>query len=305
MLNNNSDDDNDMPPPLEDMSAEIKRKRVELLTPLRTKPQTTAATATAVKKTSSDLLGLESKPELGNALSLDSLNLNSTGKKQTSEKPQKKSNEFGGLKGGFFSKAAKPQEKKAPLETLKPTNPAPANSKKQGIVLDEVQEAMKSKLNSTSKEWMTADFLHKIESDAVLAKAFLDPEFQRAIDALTKNPQAAFAHYAQTRPDLIDAMRRFSGILGAQFETLAVKADQDKIKAVPIPEDLPDHEKELLRQVQSDVELQEILKDPKVMQILMTRDQRSPEFQQAIRSKDPIIRRKIEKLVSAGFLRIQ
>ncbi|ORY47746.1 hypothetical protein BCR33DRAFT_77967 [Rhizoclosmatium globosum] len=278
-------DDHDIPPPLEDMSEDLKLRRIQsTLAPL--KKESNKAKPTKVHA-SSELLNMEKADKYYASEAMPpiaSLDLNakkSSSMMAPSTKPldqeQKPKKEFSGLKGGFFSKPTtttkKSAMKPAVIETIKPTKPA--STKNENLVFSEVQEAMSSKLKNSSKDWMTTDFLTQIEKDPVLAKAFEDSEFQRAIDAMTKNPQA-FTKYAKERPDLMDAI-----------------------------EDLPDFEKELIRKVQTDPELQEILKDPRVMKILMSRDQKSPEFQQALRSKDPEIRRKIEKLVSVGFLSIQ
>ncbi|KAJ3288376.1 hypothetical protein HDU79_004915 [Rhizoclosmatium sp. JEL0117] len=307
-------DDDDIPPPLEDMSEDLKLRRIQsTLTPL--KKESNKAKPTKVNA-SSELLNMEKAEKYYASEAMPPIaSLDLIAKKSSAVAPstkpldqeQKPKKEFSGLKGGFFSKPTtttkKSAMKPAVIETIKPTKPA--STKNENLVFSEVQEAMSSKLKNSSKDWMTTDFFTQIEKDPVLAKAFEDPEFQRAIDAMTKNPQAAFTKYAKERPDLMDAMRRFSGLLGAQFESMAAKEEKAAVRSVPIPEDLPNFEKELIRKVQTDPELQEILKDPRVMKILMSRDQKSPEFQQALRSKDPEIRRKIEKLVSVGFLSIQ
>jgi hypothetical protein len=121
---------------------------------------------------------------------------------------------------------------------------------------------------------MTSEFISRIEGNPQLAKAFSDPEFQRATELLSKDPEAAFRKYSKERPDLLLALREFSGLLGDQLDKLAPDSDADakgrgKIAttamtsrtgksspSVPIPGDLPNHEKELIRRVQTDLELQ-------------------------------------------------
>ena len=110
---------------------------------------------------------------------------------------------------------------------------------------------------------MTSEFLDRIERNPVLARAFGDPEFQNAIQALTRNPKAAFEKYTKERPDLVLALREFSGLLGDQMDTMGSATENNASntttssgKNVEIPDDLPGHEKELIRRVQSDPEVQ-------------------------------------------------
>ncbi|KAJ3242191.1 hypothetical protein HDU81_006603 [Chytriomyces hyalinus] len=333
MISNTLDDD---VPPLEDMSEEMKT-RAELRKLKDAVQLKSAARMRDVHSgpTSSDLLHLEDKRQQGPAAvsaSLEKLDLNVSAskvaavqkslgadKKETCSLPDKNNNSdksannqgplFTGLRKGFFS-SAKPTAPKSvskgkipePIEVLTPKQPT---HPKQNLVFDEVQTAMKSKLQASTKDWMTSGFLSRIESNPILAKAFQDPEFQKATDALSKNPQAAFEKYARERPDLIVAMKEFSGLLGDQFETMAVAQEKETAVAVPIPDDLCENEKELVRKVQSDKDLQDILRDPAIQSFLLSVQKDPPELQRAFFTAPPEMRRKMEKLLQCGFLSVQ
>ncbi|KAJ3409674.1 hypothetical protein HDU80_010509 [Chytriomyces hyalinus] len=325
-MSNTSDDD---VPPLEDMSDEMKT-RAELRKLKDTMQRKSAARKQDTKSgpSSSDLLHLEEKRHQGPmavSASLEKLDLNvsaskvaavqkslGVNKKEPTSLPDKNNESvkpannpgplFTGLRKGFFS-SAKPTAAKSvskrkipePIEVLAPKQPAHPGK---NLVFDEVQTAMKSKLQASTKDWMTSSFLSRIETNPILAKAFQDPEFQKATDALSKNPQAAFEKYARERPDLIVAMKEFSGLLGGQFETMAVA--QEKGTAVPIPDDLCENEKELVRKVQSDKDLQDILRDAEIQSFLLSVRNNPPELQRALFNASPEMRRKIEKLIQCA-----
>ena len=106
-------------------------------------------------------------------------------------------------------------------------------------------------------DWMTSDFLERLENSPLLAKAFADPAFQKAASEMAKNPQQAMAKYSRERPDLVLALKEFAGLLGDQLSQMAKKEEEKKKKeAQVIPEDLPEHEKDLLKKVYSSRDVQ-------------------------------------------------
>ncbi|KAJ3011959.1 hypothetical protein HKX48_006552 [Thoreauomyces humboldtii] len=139
---------------------------------------------------------------------------------------QSKSKPFGFQKG-FLNQSRTPQ-KKAPraIPIIKPKSNA-----SDSLRFNEVQEAMKSQMSLLDKqEWMTPDFLSKIESDPALARALADPEFQQAATEMSTNPQAAFKKYSAPRyRHLLEALRMFAGLLGdtlGGMEPAATAADR-------------------------------------------------------------------------------
>ncbi|KAI8614053.1 hypothetical protein BC830DRAFT_1129156 [Chytriomyces sp. MP71] len=336
MIANATDSDN--VPPLEDMSHEIKtradqRRRTEELMKRAVAAAAGARRPKLSGTSSTDLMRLEGQHQ-GNpmavAAALEKHNLRvDPGKVAAVQKslgrdradaeaentiPAKTAPIFSGLKKGFFSSPSslskmngnKPPSK-SKIETIRPTKPAIGSNS--SIIFDEVQEAMKSKLQASTNDWMTSDFLSRIEANPILARALQDPEFQKATEELARNPHAAFEKYAKERPDLIEALREFSGLLGDHFGTMAANEEMEQTRALvnsaPIPSDLPDHEKELVWRVQTDKDLQDILRDLKVQQFLMSVQKNPPELQRALYRNNPEMRSKIEKLMKAGFLSIQ
>ncbi|KAJ3142610.1 hypothetical protein HK100_000039, partial [Physocladia obscura] len=216
-------------PPLEDMSTEVKfrseqRSQFEvLLRAKNNKKSTTSANITI--KTSSELLAIEQKKESIERIAAD-LDVNA-GKTSTKS-------EFSGLKKGFLASKTSTKSVElrqnlstknkpvilAKIETLAPTKSGPGTN---SLVFGQVQDAMKSKFEGSTKNWMTPDFLSRIETNTILARAFEDPSFQKAAMELAQNPHAAFEKYSRERPDLIMALREFSGLLGTQFEQMADK----------------------------------------------------------------------------------
>ncbi|KAJ3105260.1 hypothetical protein HDU97_008283 [Phlyctochytrium planicorne] len=185
-------------------------------------------------------------------------------------------------------------KKKEEITMLKPKV-----SKQDELKFDEVQETIKQQMNSLNqKEWMTKEFIERIEKNPALARALSDPEFQQATQEMQTNPHAAFAKYSKKRPDLILALREFSGLLGDQLEKMDSTGARHQTQAASsngnkfnIPDDLPDHEKTLVAKVLGDKDLQvpfsfireltlkSILQDPAMQKLLLSIRNNPPEFQ--------------------------
>ncbi|KAJ3164004.1 hypothetical protein HK101_000539 [Irineochytrium annulatum] len=246
-----------------------------------------------------------------------------------------------GLKGGFFNSAPKKSNVPTPAAT-KPNAAAPDNlpvvkpkfSPSDALKLEEVQEAMKEDFSLLDKkEWMTTAFISKLESNPRLARAMQDPDFQRATEEMSSNPQAAFKKYSEQRPDLLLALREFAGIMGDQLMALSDREEEGKkvggdvgtddevrkkgnrgpsvtpmvapAAGVSIPQDLPENEQMLIRKVMSDPSLQAAFRDPKVQRLLMNIKDNPPELHRALTTADPDMKGKILKLMDAGILSIQ
>ncbi|KAJ3300375.1 hypothetical protein HK104_001338 [Borealophlyctis nickersoniae] len=110
---------------------------------------------------------------------------------------------------------------------------------------------------------------------------------------------------AAERPDLVEALRELAGLLAEEMDILADKETEERIKTVEIPEDLPDHEKELVRRVQEDKGLQEALKDPKIQRFLMEIRGNPPLLARALATADQDMQKKLKKLIESGLLQVQ
>ncbi|KAI8847220.1 hypothetical protein BC829DRAFT_397089 [Chytridium lagenaria] len=163
------------------------------------------------------------------------------------QQPPEAKTAFSGIKKGFFNASPKKQSIPRAVEpqTLKPTK-----TKEDSLRFDQVQEVMKQQLNMLNKqEWLTPDFLERIERNPALARAFADPLFTQATEDLKRDPEKAFQKYAKERPDIMLALREFAG-------TTSIPPSIVSITTPTIPDELPDHEKELVKRVMQDKELQ-------------------------------------------------
>ncbi|KAI9096133.1 hypothetical protein DFS34DRAFT_624088 [Phlyctochytrium arcticum] len=277
----NADDD---VPPLEDMAKDLMRQQQRRGMPQVTKNKNT---------------------------------VNKDNVKSAQSKSQNK--EFSGFKKGFLSSSRsdslKDAGKKQPpvakaaqhdaLPFIKPTQKAD-----ESLRFSEVQDAMKNQMSSLDQqEWLTPEFLEKIEKNPVLAKALNDPAFQQAAADLQKDPEAAFKMYSQTRPDLLSALREFAALMGDALSAMPGQPEtvEDTLispASVPIPNDLPQHEQELIKRVMADKDTQDALRDPKVQRVLAEMQKNPPTLMQALQSTDRDLQRKLKKLLECGLLQI-
>jgi hypothetical protein len=199
---------------------------------------------------------------------------------QPEQTPRIKETGFSGLKKGFFDAKPKAKEtKKIPeITELKP------KSFKNPLILDQVQKEM------PNTDWVTPDILEKIEKSPVLSKAFQDPMFTTAISEMASNSSEAFKKYQDKRPDLILALQEFANLMGNQ------------LSINQIPKDLPRHEQELLKNVFSNAELQDALKDSAIQKILSDSAKDPLALSRALYQGTPDVKRKIQLLFNAGIL---
>ncbi|KAJ3157062.1 hypothetical protein HDU89_002472 [Geranomyces variabilis] len=179
--------DDDLPPPLEDMSAVLNRYQI---------PPHSKIPASNVK-TDKSLL------DPPTAL------------------PAPAAKQAFGFKKGFLndastSKTGARAKKQTSVPLIKPKA-----KPEDGLRLAEVQDAMRGQMSLLDRqEWLTTDFLEKIERSPSLARALADPVFQRAAGEMAKNPQAAFKKYARERPDIMEALRELAGMLGEKLGSM-------------------------------------------------------------------------------------
>ena len=169
----------------------------------------------------------------------------------------------------------------------------------------EIKQAMQSE-----------SLLDRMMSDPALSQLFMDPECQQILNMFSQHPQEALKHY-QHRPDIVEALKSVAGHFGNHFTALADEQEKDKKQkgsansrstvmtpVVTIPEDLPAHEKELVRRVMRDQAVQDALKDERVQEIMMTLRTRPQDYTKVFQKyvNVPDMKPKIQKLIDIGLL---
>jgi hypothetical protein len=166
-----------------------------------------------------------------------------------------KPKEFSGLKKGFFSapKTTKPKSTPKPIVVDEDIPFIKPQTTKSSLEFEEVRNAMASQIDQTrsgkmdSLEWMTPQFLDKIDKSPVLRKAFQDPRFLRMSQELVKDPVKTLQQCQQQFPEWMEALREFSGLLGEAFEAKANEVDTSG---------LDEFEKNLVNRVMKDQHVQ-------------------------------------------------
>ncbi|CAM9691684.1 unnamed protein product, partial [Phaeothamnion confervicola] len=148
----------------------------------------------------------------------------------------------GGLKKGFFSSApasgrgGRGASNAKPPSEAKPAAPQPADAVAAGLVLPEVQEAMRADAvgpvgtgtaaQLAKGEWLTPDLLQKISNNPRLLAALQDPRFTRALELISTEPKRA-AELLQHSEEARSLLAEFGALLGGHFEQLAKKAETE------------------------------------------------------------------------------
>lgn len=159
------------------------------------------------------------------------------------EKTTAKKVEFSGLKKGFFSSNPKPKpaEKtttKSPSENT-PDDDIPfikfVPKTNEFLEIKEVRDKLSSQFDQTKSDWMTSDFLQKIDHSPTLKAAFQDPRFIQVSQQLAKDPVGTMKVVSKTMPQYVEALKEFMGLIG---EAMEKKADLEDFKH----HSLEDHE---------------------------------------------------------------
>eukprot|EP00616_Rhizochromulina_sp_CCMP1243_P012869 CAMPEP_0118974134 /NCGR_PEP_ID=MMETSP1173-20130426/11090_1 /TAXON_ID=1034831 /ORGANISM="Rhizochromulina marina cf, Strain CCMP1243" /LENGTH=383 /DNA_ID=CAMNT_0006923843 /DNA_START=15 /DNA_END=1163 /DNA_ORIENTATION=- len=275
-------------------------------------------------------------------------------KKDKAKAEQKRvKKEFGsGLKKGFFSssgggtgkKKKKPtgqqSKSKTPASTHQPSSgggssakveaiptlKAAKDTKKNDLVLDEVQDAMKSAGGGMGQmlqdgAWMTEDLMTKFAKNPLLAKGLSDPRYTAAIQELQKNPKQAMEKF-QHDPELSAFLNEFCQTMGEHFTKLgdqqqppvdpataavhgplaedAVRRASERAKQSPSPPPQPSKEEDAqVQRIMQDTELRELLMDSGLQRVMME-CQQPGKLQMYMRDKTwgP----KLRKLADAGLV---
>jgi hypothetical protein len=164
-----SDSDDDMPPPLEDMSQTLQANKE-----MRAKAE---GNHWGIGKTEdhAEEVRLAPKKDKENVSKIAPSDNFDFDKKKPEQKPAAKKNQaFGGFSAGFLN--AKPQKKTAERkpEVEDHTN-VKAQKETDRLKLKEVQEAMTNTLEKNKNDWLTPEFMLKLQQRPKLMAAFADP----------------------------------------------------------------------------------------------------------------------------------
>ncbi|KAJ1328521.1 hypothetical protein BSLG_010253 [Batrachochytrium salamandrivorans] len=279
------------------------------------------------------------------------------------------SNEFGGLKKGFFSTPSTavpkipavrtdgcrpskhlhvtlpktttpsnaehvPSDSNSNIPFIKGTAKHGSTSNTKSNVSSPLSESIRQMFKIHSQDngtgpaaWMTNDFWDKVQQSPNLSKAFSDASFSQAAQDLATNPQGTFEKYAKERPDFLLALKELAMIIGDHLITFADEASNASINHLQgvtssstdispvsksivsmkptVPDDLPDHEKDLLQRVFNDSEIQEILRDSQIQRILKQIQHNPPEIAQIMHQAPTSLVKKLHKLIECGLLQVQ
>ena len=174
-----------------------------------------------------------------------------------------------GLKKGFLN-----QEFKQPTKT---------NS---NLVFKSVQDKFKNDL-------ITDNFLSQIDQNPILNAAFSDPLFQQAAKDVSKDPENALKYYQKHRPDLVQALKVFAGLMGDQMIEKAV------------PEKLSDHEQKLVDKMLNNDKVKQALQDPSVQRVLYLAKNGKQHEMMSLISSDKALGLKVKALIDVGFLKFE
>ena len=78
-------------------------------------------------------------------------------------------------------------------------------------------------------DWITQDFLKKIEDRPDLLKKLADPRYSQALNEFTSNPQEAWKRVSGNK-ELESFIKDLCGLLGEHFTTMAEQIDQSVCK---------------------------------------------------------------------------
>jgi hypothetical protein len=131
----------------------------------------------------------------------------------------------------------------------------------------------------------------------------MDPEFAVAAAELGEDTEKALAKWRKSRPDLIEAMKEFTKLFGAEVESKAISEEEKSVVAAK--EKLDPNERELVDKVLNDDRVIKAMRDPQVQNILaLAQSGRHAELFQLLR-RDPSLQKKIDILKETGLIRFE
>ncbi|KAJ3317976.1 hypothetical protein HDV06_001008 [Boothiomyces sp. JEL0866] len=218
-----------------------------------------------------------------------------------------KDKQFTGLKKGFFDQPnAKPDSNTVAKKIVSKDDDIPfikSNPTKNSLEFEEVKSAMATQLDQNRKEWMTPEFLDRIDKSPVLQKAFQSPQFLQLMSEMSKDPISTFKKCENKFPQYLEALKEFAGLLGSAFEQKA--EEKERLELEENMAKLNPFEQDLVKKVMSNTELQNALKNPKMQHLLMQLQTNPPYLTECLRSADPDMKKHIKLLMEAGLLQLQ
>ncbi|CAM9851409.1 unnamed protein product, partial [Chrysoparadoxa australica] len=162
-------------------------------------------------------------------------------------------------------------------------------AKQDGLVLLDVQEALKGRQKLEDGAWMTPDLMEKISSRPELVAALQSPNFTKALELMKSDPAKAKA-LLQKNPQATELLAELASILGGHFQELGAAEDmqlsQEKVEAAanaagplaeeavkrqlseaPLPEPTS-QEQQAVEEVIGNPELRALLMDPEMQHVL-------------------------------------
>jgi len=212
-----------------------------------------------------------------------------------------------GFKKGFFNRKAKKKKSSrksnSSIPTLKPKSKATEN-----LVIPEVQTEMnRSALKTLEKgAWANEKLVEKIKKNPSLAQKFMDPRFAHFAKRFQDNPKGVMKE-AQSNPELREFLSSLMSVLGEHFTEMGAAATSSTgtAKEAPRPsraaqEAAKDPE---VRRVLNDPDLRSLLTDPKMKTVLQECQTKPGALQYYMRI--PEVRKKLQRMASAGLIKIQ
>lgn len=114
---------------------------------------------------------------------------------------------------------------------------------------------------------------------------------------MAQDPQTAMKKYSETRPDLVQALKEFAGLMGKEMESV----QQDST----IKPALDASEQALVDRVLTDDRILEVMKDPGVQHILSLAKSGRHAQLFGLLSRDAGLRSKIDLLRETGLIRFE
>ena len=138
---------------------------------------------------------------------------------------------------------------------------------------------------NNKKDWLNQDLLMKLAKNPKLLQAFMHPSFTDVISLLQSNPEEAKKKYG-SNPEFNEFFKEFSSLMADHFKNLGDKQTESFIN----------------QNAKNDAEVEEILKDPKVIKLLeKMKVEGKIESQDLINDQSLMI--KIDILIKKGVLK--
>lgn len=196
---------------------------------------------------------------------------------------------------------------------------ANADAKRQELVIDEVQSALKQSLDSQQSRWLNDDLLQKVETNTFLTSMMSRPGISEVLAEFQRDPGAAVRKY-ENNADISRFFAEFTTLLGSHFERMGVSDAPVQAAAAPGPapelsevrtvrksktSDEDTNVERKVRDALSEPQVREALSDRQVQKVIEAL-RLSPERGNSLwRQADDDTRRKLQILIQHGVLGVQ